>query len=252
MDAVISGRAGKALLMDGESLMLFDVDNPAEIIPVRPASVNMLLGDSRDLRFLEDTDHNKAAAELEREFNFACALDLALIILDGDLSDEVRLEACSELNELLADTNLIERLENLFYARPLPVVADITRALTLCSQSGATVALDLFQRLEQRQPLIREVCQKWDSIPDETFGGTDERAEFFHAAISEGLFRKFVIAREERREAKFFLDSIMNLAFTNTEIAVVLSKAASQFLRRDLESKARYEDGAKLEGDKTR
>src|SRR2546430_14434587 len=120
MDAVISGRVGKALLLEGDSLRSFDVDDPGTFVPVRPSDYHLLFGDAPDVQFLEDTDAAAVARALEFEHNCACALDMALISLDPELSTGPRTEAVDALEELPRDQLVLARLGNILDAEPLP------------------------------------------------------------------------------------------------------------------------------------
>src|SRR5947209_16167054 len=110
MDAIISGRAGVALLIAGEVLSSFDVEDPATLLPRRPADLRLLFGEAPDIQFLEGVNHAEAAQQLERAFNCASALDLALILFDSELTDDVRDDAADELERLLSDPPVVEYL----------------------------------------------------------------------------------------------------------------------------------------------
>jgi len=192
MDAVISGRAGTALLKDGNSLFSFDVDDMDRVVPRQQSDLPFLFGDANDLQFLENVDPAQARRQLELAHNNACALDLTLILLDAELSDEVRGEAAAELEALFADTQIIERLEYILYARPLPGTADIIGAIERSRRIEAATLESVLQNLFDCQPFIRQACQEWDAIPATDFGGEGPKAEFQHAAIHEGRFRNKV------------------------------------------------------------
>jgi tetratricopeptide (TPR) repeat protein len=193
MNAIISGRAGVALLLDGDSLVSFDVDDLDTLLPRRHSDVRLLFGEAPDLQFIEDIDHGQAASELKRAFDRSSALDLALIILDSELSDEVREEAAEELEQLVSDPQIIESLENVLYGRPLPEAADIAGALKRCDSERTPNLSAALQILEGFQPTIRDVCGAWDELPPQLFGGNEEKNEFQLVAIREGLFRELAL-----------------------------------------------------------
>src|SRR5258707_7519297 len=120
MNAVISGTAGRALLVDGKSLMSFDVDDPSKLVVRQQSDLPYLFGEGRDLRLIEDSDIESIARELDAESNLALALDLTLISLDAELEEDIRKDAIHDLDELLVNSRLSERLEGILYARPLP------------------------------------------------------------------------------------------------------------------------------------
>lgn len=205
MDALISGTNGRALLLDAGQLTSFDVDDPSDLVPRTAADFAYLFGEMQDLRVLEDTDIESVRRELKVDSDSALALDLALISLDAELPDEIRKEALQSLGELLADDQIVERLENILYARPLPEDSDLRGALQLCKASRPLLTLRLLRRFEERQPFISEVSEAWDLIPTKVFGDYDQKEEFLHTAAREGLFRSLVLTRETQNTTSTFL-----------------------------------------------
>ncbi|HVF91099.1 MAG TPA: hypothetical protein VNH22_13605, partial [Blastocatellia bacterium] len=205
MNAVISGRAGTALLINGDLLQSLDVGDPDTLVPRRQSEVPFLFADSADLQFLENIDPLQVKKELELACNSSLALDLMLILLDVELSIEVRTEASTELEELFADSKVIESLESILYAKPLPKIADLEGALDCCSQSKAPITRTFLKRLEEHQTAIREVSLVWESIPETIFGGSKEKTEFHQTALREGLFRKLAVARDSVAKLNPFL-----------------------------------------------
>jgi hypothetical protein len=211
MDAVISGRVGKALLLEGDSLRSFDVDDPGTLVSMVASDYQLLFGDAPDLQFLEDTDAAAFARALEFEHNCACALDVALISLDPELSTELRAEAVGALEELIRDERVLTRLEYILYAEPLPPAADLRGALEQCEASRAATVRTTFEILEHHQQAIREVKLAWDAIPLRTFEDEENHEQFKHLAVHEGLFRSLVLARGSQPQITHFrADSLRN------------------------------------------
>src|ERR1044072_523117 len=188
MNAIVSGRSGRALILDGESLQSFDLDDADKMIVRHPSELPYLFGEAKDLRILEDTNVASVAQELERENNFTCALDLTLISLDPELADDIREEALVELEELFADATLIERVENVIYAAPLPDDADIIRAQELCA-ANLEVVQKFLQRLNDHQPAIVTAFETWEGIPVHKFPTFENKRHFRYIAVKDGLFR---------------------------------------------------------------
>ncbi len=195
MDAVISGRAGRALLWEQGPLWLLNLDEPRKLIPVRQPAVRLLFGNAVDLAFLENTDLRSVVQTLEDEHYQASALDLTLICLDSDLSRETRTAAIVALEEILDRPHVLARLENILYGRPLPETADLAATIEFCYSRHVSRVRNLFQRFSESQQGIREVRLAWDSIPIGAFGDSERQSEFEHAAIFEGLFRELAVAR---------------------------------------------------------
>jgi hypothetical protein len=109
------------------------------------------------------------------------------------------------LEDLLADSHILEQLEDVLYGRPFPGSADVKGAIEWCRRGLAKTVHDMFQRLKDHQASIREVCQSWDAVPTIVFGGSEQRADFHHIAIREGLFRNLVTMRESEPTVDRFL-----------------------------------------------
>jgi len=228
MNAVISGTVGRALLIDGKSLKSFDADDPSKLVDRQQSDLLYLFGEGRDLRIIENSDITSIAAELKFESNSALALDLTLISLDDELEADIREDALRDLDELLVESQLVVRLENILYARSLPDDGDLVGALELCTD-GLANALSLLQGLQERQSVIAEVSAAWDIIPTKVFGSPDNQSEFQHVAVREGLFRALVLALAESdpirgdtlqtniqgKLYKFFLDAGLNPSIRN-------------------------------------
>ncbi|HEY0324191.1 MAG TPA: tetratricopeptide repeat protein [Pyrinomonadaceae bacterium] len=210
MDAVISGRAGRALLLDGKSLQSFDTDDPSKLVPRRQSDLPYLFGETQDLRIIENINLESARQELNHECNCNWSLDLTLISLDAELPDEIRAEALEGLDELLFDGRVAERLENILYARPLPEDADLAGALKLCDWGHQQNAFALLQIFQEQQSLISEVSAAWDAIPTKIFGGYEQQTEFQHVAVREGLFRTLVTRDTQSTVAAFLLKAGLN------------------------------------------
>ena len=187
MNAIVSGRSGRALLLDGESLKSFDLDDPTTIVSRHRSELPYLFGEAADLRTIENTTIESVERELKADCHFAWALDLALISLDAELEDDIRTDALEDLEGLLADGAVLTRLGNVFYSKPLPEEADLHGALNLCDSRLRAVTAFL-TGLQERQPSITSVNDAFELIPTKTFGSHENREVFRHVAVKEGLF----------------------------------------------------------------
>lgn len=156
MDAVISGHAGVALILDGGRLASIHVENSEEVIPRQEAEIHLLFNGAKDLQFLADADLEQVRAQLELAGARIDALHLALILLDRELSAETRREAALELNELMDLLEITDFLERVLYAHPLPSSADLSGVLELSFPQAPKVE-HLLLALEALQGLFKEL-----------------------------------------------------------------------------------------------
>jgi tetratricopeptide (TPR) repeat protein len=234
MDAVISGRSGTALLVEGNSLLSFDVDNPDTLVRRRQSDLPFLFGDAGDLQVLENVALDQIKRQLEFEYNSACALDLFLILLDPELSTGLRDEAAQELEILFTDTRIIERVEYTMYARPLPASADILGAIERSDRLEVTATLSALQDLFDRQPFVREVSHTWNGILAEEFGDDEQKIEFQRTAVREGLFRSLVIAYVDGKVENFLFTALLKQSIqTLRNYRNILQKWVAPFRSRE-------------------
>jgi tetratricopeptide (TPR) repeat protein len=205
MQAVISGIARKALIVDGESFRVFDVSDPTKLVGCHRSDLPYLFGEGQDLRFVEDADLDSLAKELKSDSDFTLALDLTLISLDTELEEDIRRDAVRDLDELIVDEKLKERLEGVMYARALPADADLNGLLKFCDKLSSPNAFALFESLARRQSVISEVSAAWDLIPTKMFGDGTPKADFQRVAVCHGLFRSLVLTIESERGITDFL-----------------------------------------------
>jgi DNA-directed RNA polymerase specialized sigma24 family protein len=188
MNAVISGRAGVAILLQGDQLLSMDLDEPEELVPRRPDEYHLLIGDGTDLDFLEDVDLTAVRERLEDAVCREEALTVSLLLLDGELSDEIRTQAAEDLDECLAVPRALDSLEAVLYAAPLPEMADLPGALR-CAQNQDQTVLPFLLRLKAQQPAIRTARQAWEALPEHFFSDADERHDAMTIWLRAGLFR---------------------------------------------------------------
>ncbi len=200
MEALISGRAGVALVIEGGQLASIHVDEPGLKVPRHARELHLLAGEGRDFVALENASRESIVHELSRARDREDALQLALILMDHELADDLRSEASTELDELLASENLAADVESVLYAKPLPPEADLEGGLALAGETQARRAAALLQRLSANQAAIAEVCAAWDAIPRNAFG--DEEQRWRSTVVREGLFRQLALHLPSRRQIK--------------------------------------------------
>jgi tetratricopeptide (TPR) repeat protein len=213
MQAAISGIARKAVIVDGESVKLFDVDNPAQHLDCSRADIPYIFGEGLDLRFVADTSIESVRAELKSESNFRLALDLTLISFDSELEEDIRQDAIRDLDGLIRDEETSDRLEGVMYARPLPEDAELEWVLR--QDLAAPNASEFFKTLGLRQSLISDVSAAWDLIPSKVFGGDEQKLDFQRVAVQQGLFRTLVTLLEMGSNiSQFLLTAGLDAAIT--------------------------------------
>src|SRR5258708_33905212 len=102
MNAAVSGRAGIALLLDGERLFSFDVEEQDRLVQRRRSDLPYIFGGASDLRYPEDVTLEEARAGRPRGIKSSLGLDLPPILLSPQHSKASRTTVSVELYELCA------------------------------------------------------------------------------------------------------------------------------------------------------
>ncbi len=208
MNALICGKAGIAVLTDGPAFWSFDIGAPQQLTPRHPAELRLLFADAASVRQLKNTSHEQALQELQHDYDCVCALDLALLTLDGELSEAARRETAEALEELLGNPAVGNYLELILYAEPLPAAADLAGAQRLCDNPPLPSLRDFWRRLAERQPAISAVSQAWAQIPTSQFSTPQERQQFHHVAVYAGLFKDLVNAHAANNASLFLVEAL--------------------------------------------
>jgi hypothetical protein len=159
--------------------------------------VRFLLGEVRDGVLVENEDLAAIRQRLADERDGDDALQLALFVLDGDLSDGAREEAAEALEELLDREVVLHFVEGALYACPTPPSADLAGARRLVRRVGAEAVARMLDALADGRTVmaIEDVWRAWEALPPSLFAGEDERVRTRAAFVRTGLFWILVAAR---------------------------------------------------------
>lgn len=137
MEAVLSGHARIALLLDGPSLASLHAGRPGEVVPRSAAEARLLLGGADDLELLSGASLDEVGRRLDTAVERMDGLHLALILLDCELSEETRRLAALDLEDSLADPAVEEFVTRILAGYPLPGDADLLGA-EVAAEGGET------------------------------------------------------------------------------------------------------------------
>ncbi len=212
MNAVVSGRAGVALVWDGPQFFSLHVEALDEPIPRREAEIPYLLGEAKDLLEFRSANQAYIAKVLGREARCFDALHLTLCLLDRDLTDKTREEVAKELEGIFGENpRHLEFAENVLFSNPLPPGGDLPGALR--AARGTVQTQRLLSDFERLQSRIAEVWIAWLAIPDRLFIRPENRQKALNAAVRSGGFRRFVrLAAENENDGayRFLQESLAN------------------------------------------
>ena len=206
MQAVVSGRAGVALLLNGDQIASLRVGAGGSTEPCDLEDFPFLFGDAKDLEFVEDLDLPQIADRLAREHSKQMALQLVLISLDEALSIRTRRAAGEELESLFAEDEVQDFVERVLHAHVLPPSADPKGALVILPGNARRVK-SLLGALAASQQSIALVQYAWEGIPQSLFGGSANHGQARAVAVREGLFRDLVRRLKEGDSLEAFVST---------------------------------------------
>lgn len=197
MNALISGRAGVAIVVDGDRLASLSLDPDAQPTSCSPRDIRFLLGDARDLFVVENANVEEIRKHLVVARDRDDALQLALFALDAELSDETRMESALALEGMLSLEGVRPFVEGVLLSHPVPPSADLEGAERLARRANADEVARLYGEISRLQSRVRAVWRAWESLPPSLFGDEEERSRVRAGFVREGVFGALVAHRLE-------------------------------------------------------
>ena len=192
MDAIVSGSAGIAVLMENGRLALIHEEDPGKVVRGSVADVHLVLGEGNSAEVMEDVCKDDVIEHLKLARVKELALHLVLILLDRELSGNVREEAAEALEEIIGNRYVREQVECVLFAHELPNCIDVGVAFNCCKSAKAKLTESFLRRLIELQPYIVATRRQWDAIPEACFGVGVERNYIHEIMVREGCFRGLV------------------------------------------------------------
>ena len=229
MDAIVSGSAGVAVLVDGDRLASIHAGAPGCVVNRSAADIHLLLGESIGIEVLEDVSKDDIVEYLGLAQEREQALQLFVILLDSELSAGVREEAAGALEELIGNRYIREHVECVVFAQELPRDIDVSVAFDCCRSAKASIAEGFLRRVIEVQAYVVAVRREWDAIPEASFTHGAERTSMRAILVREGCFRHLVEDISCGKMAdEFFIESMLlpsiRVLPNNREILLVWTK----------------------------
>lgn len=192
MNALISGQAGIAVMIDGITVSAINVDAPDLVKSYHQTTIPYLFAGASDVIELRAITKELVVSKLKEVWQNDRCLQLILILL-SDMEDiENRELAVSCLQELLMNNSSYDFVRNRLYSAPLPQSTDLVGSAILVE--GTPKLESLLDDLDRDQELIYKYYQSLIGLPNELFGGIAEKKIFEEAVFNFGIIREFVNA----------------------------------------------------------
>lgn len=207
MNAILSGLAGKGLLIDGDKFYTIFIDK-SEIKPIQETSLHFFFGEQDNLSFLQDVTKQEALLRLQVLYQQQRALNLALMLFDKKLSSQLRMRTAMVLEDLLSSSEVQSYLKAILYAKPLPPSADKMGALEAAEEAVTNKVWHLLDELINRQEQIALARRSWDTLPMDFFRADYSQMETHFIAVESGLFATLVESLVADKLDQFRRDAI--------------------------------------------
>lgn len=140
----------------------------------------------------EVADLDELARVLAEQRHFTDALDLCLVLLDGDLSDGLRLQVGAALDEVLEVETTKNRLLDVLYAHPVHTEV-LMQARRIVERGPATRTLELLTQWSQDLWDIGRLSEATETVVNAWFQDAEEQESFVGTLTVKGLFRELVL-----------------------------------------------------------
>ncbi len=184
-----------AIVKDGNHFCMISEETSSAFIRIPDADVRLCLGSINDLTEFNAGSVEELLEEVRMRQSSDRAIQLALILLDGEEPQDVRSEAAECLRELFFNNIVVRYVANRLYSAPMPEAADLEQAIELCKADSVTQ--EFFRGLLDDQQEISERWKVWEELPVQLFGSLQEKCSFHSVATREGAFRLFVTERDK-------------------------------------------------------
>jgi tetratricopeptide (TPR) repeat protein len=186
MQAIVSGQAGLAVLIDGESVYSIDADAPDVSTSRDRADLQHLFAGADDV--VEFPVEDRAAVVRSLHLNRSCdrALRMTLILLDCDEASETRSLAAECVEERLADESVKDWLLARLYQAPIPAGGDLAGAVQLTSRDDLPLVRGILVDLETAQPHIAALVDTWSEVDVAATSSSLDKPVLFDRLVAAG------------------------------------------------------------------
>ena len=186
MQAIVSGQAGLAVLIDGESIYSIEANDPGVDTPRDRTDLLHLFAGATDVVEFPVEDRAAAVRRLQFDWNCDRALRMTLILLDPEEDSETRVLAAECVENRLSDEAVRNWLVARLYQAPMPDAGDLAGAIDLTASDELPLIQKLLIELQTDQPHIEAAVEAWDEVAVPTGGNSLNKPELFDRLIAAG------------------------------------------------------------------
>lgn len=192
--ALISQVKGLAVLDYFDKYVVLDIHKPSEPYLADGQTVARLLSNATDIEAIEVLDMSALQTHLEIRKNREELLFAALILLDGERSENVRQEAAKAV---ALSRDEWDWVEGVLMSTPLPLGSDVMGAARF-----SNIRSSFFVELLSLQSRIKTLQLAWNALPNHVFIGED-RKQTHARLVRQGVFRNLLTIDTNRSATPF-------------------------------------------------
>ena len=188
MIALLAPRSNRIAVKEVDGWSVLCADGSQEFRSDHELESDHGFRDDGDTQVVDVDSLTQAGEELAAALAEMDALDLLLLSLDSTLTDDTRQSCLEELNPLLANSRVVDSLNCVMSAKPLPASSDINGAIEYSLNAMLNDTSRYLKQLKALQPAITRVREGWSELSDDLFESHSERHRFEGACLQIGLF----------------------------------------------------------------
>jgi two-component system response regulator (stage 0 sporulation protein A) len=206
MDALISGQAGIAVLIDDDNVFSITLDSGNEMKPCSLSMVPYLFSGVSDAKIIKQITLSETVSQLKVLWQKDRALHLTLILLDSHEELQIRKLAVASLFNLLVNQNIYDFVEKNLYALPLPASSDLLGSIQLIEEDCNLKIL--FHEIHSNQIYIDICSNAWDKLPTDLFDEICNKNKYRLLMVNENIFK--LVVKEISKSNYFNYNTIIN------------------------------------------
>lgn len=186
MQAIVSGQAGLAVLIDGDSVYSIEANEPGTSTPRDRADLLHLFSGATDVTEFPVDDRAAAVTRLQFDWNCDRALRMTLILLDPEEDSETRVLAAECVEDRLSIDPVKNWLLARLYQAPMPSSGDLPGAVELTAGGDLPLIQKRLAELQADQSHIAAAVESWADVNVPTGGNSLDKPQLFDRLIAAG------------------------------------------------------------------
>ncbi|MCP5051612.1 MAG: hypothetical protein GY940_30880 [bacterium] len=190
--AFVSGQIARSIFEKDDRLFILNAGDPQNIIECTPDEKNLFFNSGGEINVFENISLDDLRETLLNEKNSFDALSAVISGFDRNLSEESRLIAIQQADQLVRHRRIFEFVRNRLFGKPVPKEADLKIAGRLAKQNDCSYIYYFYHILGEKKDIIKLMVALFDKRIGE-MGLVNDREKITSLFVSKGIFAKLFI-----------------------------------------------------------